>query len=84
MEEEQGAGALNLYPNPTAGLLSVALKNHEEIVSVTVIDGHGRVAESFIPSGPQITLNTGNLQAGAYVLIIKTDQGVYRARFIRK
>jgi ELWxxDGT repeat protein len=83
-EDEQQAGALTLYPNPSAGILSVTLKNSAPITSISIIDSHGRLAEHFTQPGVQAILNIGRLQTGVYVLIVKTDRGVYRTRFVKK
>lgn len=78
--------ALNVFPNPASDVSAVSfnLLNTTE-VNVTVVDGVGRtvaqVAQGNLNAGNhKININTANLAAGVYNVMITTDAGTATKR----
>ena len=68
---------ITVYPNPTAGDLTV---DAEDIVSIEVIDMNGRRVATYTTKQFDIS----NLAAGNYVLRIVTDRGTAIRRVVKK
>jgi hypothetical protein len=78
--------ALTVYPNPAtdASTVSFNLRNNAE-VNVTVVDGVGRVvaqvAQGNLTAGNhKFSINSANLAAGVYNVMITTDAGTATQR----
>jgi len=72
-DQEQATNFLNLYPNPTNGILNISLENHHENFSVIISDLQGRVVYSGIPESRANNLKELDLSAlknGVYILKI--------------
>lgn len=79
---------LNLYPNPTGGLLNVDLERvPEEPVWVEILDVNGQVLyyeKHDMESGAlQLNIEAMNIPAGMYLLNIRTQDGVMSGRFVK-
>ena len=79
---------LNIYPNPNQGIFTVTLSSASRVAgTMSVVDQLGRVinTQSIDVTGTkQISLNLGNVSAGAYMLMINTDAGRSVKQFIVK
>jgi hypothetical protein len=70
-------------PNPTSGLLRLALDASERINAVEVLDVNGRVAISTIAAAGN-TIDLALLPAGMYTVRVNTGNGVRMARVVRE
>jgi hypothetical protein len=74
---------LPVAPNPTSGLLRLALDASERINAVEVLDVNGRVAISTIAAAGN-TIDLALLPAGMYTVRVNTGNGVRMARVVRE
>ena len=70
---------INVYPNPTTGVITVAASN---ITRIEVIDAMGRVAMT--QEGSANTMNISALAEGVYTLRVATENGVSMKRIVKK
>jgi len=81
---EEGVNQLNVYPNPTDGVVRVEL-GLEEIISLSLFTTDGKFVQNFSTAqGSSITLDMSGLPLGVYVLIAKGANEVRTTRVIRK
>lgn len=74
----------NLYPNPTSDVLNIQIIKGEEIKSITVIDGTGRVVKTINPGkmvNGTYTLDVNSLSAGMYTLNMNTSAKTHSKKF---
>ncbi len=68
---------VKIYPNPTNNVLSVDLTNISAIPqTISIVNIDGREVAQFNAQKDINLLNVSNLAAGAYVVLVKTDNGV--------
>ena len=74
---------ISLYPNPTAGLLTI---EGEGIVRVEVMDMTGRVTmkRNFSQQERTITVDLSNMPQGSYIVRIVTGNGSINRRLVKK
>lgn len=78
------ANDLNIYPNPTAGGLSIDLRETAEAVTITIADLRGRVIRSHRYSSKQL-LNLDIAEPpGIYLLIIGSGDGKEVIKLIKE
>lgn len=77
--EEIAAVKLNVYPNPSTGLLTVNFSDIQ-ITSITVTDLNGRVVTSFSVNATSIDANLFELNNGLYILNVSSDKGTVQKR----
>lgn len=89
MAEQELANSITVYPNPFAETISVAFENgFASPVTISLLDVTGRVlteekAVSVHSSNGVITLRADHLQAGAYLLRVRTEHGTVSRMIIR-
>lgn len=71
--------SIKIYPNPVHDELS--LDTSAGILSIQILDVSGKAVMS---AGSTLKLNVSHLQSGIYVLVIETEQGKIREKFIKK
>lgn len=74
---------IKVYPNPSNGLVNIAIDNYNENITVEVYDMNGR--KVFSNSGEYMKVNTVNLQGfqkGVYILNVKGDSLSYSEKII--
>ena len=78
--------AVKVYPNPTAGQVSITLpdsyKDGEKIVDLLDVSGNSVISEKF--RGTTHTLNIGSLPQGMYLLRVGSDQQMIIKKVIKK
>lgn len=75
-----------LYPNPALSNVNIHLfKYQNTTVSITITTLSGQVVYSgnYFNTGEDISLNTGNLSAGIYILKIKTSGKTINLKFFK-
>ena len=85
-----GVGILNkisednttLYPNPTAGLLNIEVPEFSGNAQVTVYSIDGKVIRNTIVGTNHFEVNLNDQPAGSYVIVISTNNAVYRKVFM--
>ena len=77
---------VKIYPNPSNGVSTISFNLSEATnVQVSVVDATGRVVtnvanEKMNVGAQEMSLNTSNLAAGVYNVLIKTEQGAITQR----
>ncbi len=85
-EGELSASALNVYPNPTAGMLNVEYTTDKGTAQVTVLDLSGRVVMTQTQSASEgrntMQLDLSRVAKGAYMLNVQTQSGNNQVRIV--
>ena len=69
---------LEIYPNPTTEKINV--KTESLVENISVIDINGK---EVLTSSSNISIDVSGLTNGMYILIVKTNQGVQRRKFLK-
>lgn len=74
-----------IYPNPVYDNLNIEfIGNISDAKTIEIMDISGRiVAKQSVNNVPNIRINTSQLQAGSYFVLIRSSQGVVRKQFIK-
>lgn len=75
---KNGKDSFQVYPNPTSDRIN--FKNIESIEKVEIYDMSGKLS---ISSENATSINVSKLEKGAYVVKVKTKNGVESSRFIK-
>ena len=71
---------MNISPNPTKTILNI---NTSEIVEqITIYSISGSLVKNIFKNVNQV--NVEGLTQGMYILVVKTDNGITRNRFIKE
>ena len=78
----------NIYPNPNQGVFTVTVSSASRVAgTMSIVDQLGRVINTQsidVIGTKQVSLNLGNVSAGAYLLMINTEAGRSVKQFIVK
>jgi hypothetical protein len=68
---------INIYPNPTQGLINVENKNTSEILTqILVADINGNVISApYFTNGKTTEINLGEEAKGVYILTLRSQSG---------
>lgn len=77
--EENLVKNITLYPNPTTSILNI--QTDKVIESITIIDVSGKTTNTKIASNNSIDVS--NLSYGIYFIEVKTNEGIFREKFIK-
>jgi len=66
---------LNIYPNPASEIITVEMKDENTLREVALLDLVGKEITKTQGTGNRISLETGNLPEGNYLLKVKTAEG---------
>ncbi len=83
VDDKEGRGKLKIWPNPTNGIIRVALpEENERIERVEIADLQGRVVKVY--SGNEVSngLEISGLNAGIYLVRAWSETGVYTQKLI--
>jgi N-acetylmuramoyl-L-alanine amidase len=69
---------LNVYPNPTNGIVNIA--SESRIMAVEVYNIAGQKVASEVPATAPAQINLSVLPSGVYLLKVKTDTGLYQSK----
>lgn len=72
-----------LYPNPASDFIKISTQKDLKINTYTVYNTAGQQVVSGIYT-PNKSINVNTLQAGNYIIQIKTDSGIFSQKFIKK
>jgi cytochrome c peroxidase len=73
---------IRIYPNPAEH--DIQIESSEIMQQVELIDLRGQMIQRIQPESTSIQLELNNLNAGTYILRVKTKQGEIKQKFIKK
>ena len=85
VEELSGFDGLELYPNPTGGILNLkTYRPFDSAVEIEIIDMHGRPLKQYQPDrfDDVLTFDLRDLASGVYVIQVTGKKGVWQRRFM--
>ena len=74
------SGTLNIYPNPSTGVVTIEYRNMETEVLLEIYDLLGKKYYSFPNAHSKTTLNIPNLPTGTYLLMVSSDRKVVESK----
>ncbi len=82
---ENGVGALTLYPNPVHDVIMLTGLN-SDVKEISITDAAGRTVENrtWETNESGAIIDAAQLESGCYFLIIQTSDGFHRMSFIRE
>jgi len=84
--QETAEHALNVYPNPTSGVVYLEMSDYSGMVNISVMDMSGRVIlnETRSASSTQFQINLSHVVSGAYTIEIHGADGfITHSRLIK-
>jgi hypothetical protein len=75
VEESQNFSAVNIYPNPTSGLLYISHESNVELSSVRVFDLTGHLIKENLNPRNQTSFDVSELPSGFYILKLVSSSG---------
>ncbi len=78
IEDNEIMGSLDVYPNPANSTITV--KTDDVVETVKVYDVFGKN----VANTNNATVNISDLNSGVYMVVIKTDKGLFQQRFIKQ
>lgn len=73
--QEAAQLSMAVYPNPYTNLVTLNLADNQGQSEITVLDMAGRVVFSSIETGTNLQLNLEQLSDGAYILMVRSENG---------
>ena len=80
---EKALAGVSSYPNPTADVLHVGLASSQEAFNYTMLSLDGRTILRGSANN-SVDIKLGQMNAGIYILEVRQDDKVYRARIAKK
>ncbi|MDR2973038.1 MAG: M6 family metalloprotease domain-containing protein [Bacteroidales bacterium] len=88
--DENRTSAIDVYPNPTTGKLTIydsacsETSGQLKISNMNIFDIYGRKVISDLPCGsPQTVIDISKLSTGIYILVIQTSSGIVYKKIIK-
>ena len=81
--EDYEASNIDVYPNPTTGMVQVSSSKFQ-VSGVDVYDVYGKLLNTLSACGNEVEVNLGDYAAGVYFLRISTEDGVVTKRIVKK
>jgi hypothetical protein len=75
VEENQDFSAVNIYPNPTPGVLNISHDSNFELSSVSVYDMTGHLIKENLNPRNQTSFDVSELPSGFYILKLVSSSG---------
>jgi Secretion system C-terminal sorting domain len=72
------ATTLQLFPNPSTGVVTVSLAGNTQVQSVQVLDVTGRI----VYIATNLTLDLSHLPLGIYTVVAETDRGTQASKLV--
>lgn len=83
--KEDVAFGLNVYPNPSNGVFYINDKDNKlQNGQLNIVNVLGEVVFSEVVSSQQTQINLSTQPSGLYVASIKTENGIYKTRILKK
>jgi alpha-tubulin suppressor-like RCC1 family protein len=80
--EENELKGISVYPNPISDVLNISNENGA-LISVEMIDAKGSVVVSSKAASKSFTFDTGELNAGVYILIVRSEKSVRTFKVVK-
>lgn len=77
---------LEVYPIPVVDILNMKMDDNIEIREIQIMDISGKTVMKFDDTKNKtnnISLEVDNLDAGTYIVLVKSDRAVYHRKFIK-
>ncbi len=81
--EEASAGTLDMYPNPTADVLTVRFAD-ARVRNIMVVDAAGRTVMDLSTGSATVTLDMGPLAPGIYAVTVLDGSSISRGKVVRQ
>lgn len=72
-----------LYPNPTTNILNIETKESIRKESIKVYNITGQLVFNLTKAENTSSIDVTNLNTGNYFIVIQTDKGIYKSKFIK-
>jgi hypothetical protein len=73
---------LRIYPNPVTSDDFLSIESVRLAVECIIYNAHGTAVIHAFPNAQRFSVNTSDLQSGAYWMLIQTESGSFRSRFM--
>lgn len=73
---------VQVYPNPVVNMLNLSIPSDIEVQNIAVINVAGQLVKSL--NGKNQSIDLSSLQAGMYIVQVKTNQGLQYHKIIKK
>ncbi|CAC9976032.1 T9SS type A sorting domain-containing protein [Flavobacterium panici] len=73
----------NIYPNPVKDVLNISVNNTIEIKTLNIYDILGQLIITVPNAEKTSNIDVSRLQAGNYILQVKTNKGISSSKFIK-
>jgi hypothetical protein len=85
VEENQDFSAVNIYPNPTSGVLNISHDSNFELSSVSVYDMTGHLIKENLYFRNQNSFDVSELPSGFYLIKLQSvNGGIVNKSFVKK
>ena len=74
---------VELYPNPSSGLLNIGITNSGEMLQLTIVDPSGKTVEQLNTDQIKTQLNISEYAPGLYTLIVKGNEHTVSKKFLK-
>ena len=75
----QNSNLLNIYPNPTNGIIHIEAKN---IQAIEIIDMTGKVVKQLQETSNKMQIDLSKIHKGIYLIKVKTEKGIVTKKII--
>ena len=72
-----------LFPNPTTNILNIETKESIEKESIKIYNITGQLVININKAENISSIDVTNLKTGNYFIVIQTDKGIYKSKFIK-
>jgi len=73
---------LELFPNPTSGMINVKYTSNVDVITIT--DALGKIIETILPTTKQLQIDLSKAADGMYFLNVRNEKGIYAMPFMIK
>lgn len=82
--KEFSTNSLNVYPNPSNGLVNISTDSNYSLISANISDLNGRTVKTLKLNGESTSqINISDLAAGVYMMNIASDQGSVTKKIVK-
>lgn len=84
---EVNATAINVHPNPTNDIINVSIENITSDVTITVYNSVGQVVymqKESVDNSLNTVINLSDLSNGTYILQVRSEEGIWMKRVVKK
>ena len=84
---EISAAEINIHPNPTNDIVNVSIENLTSDVQITIYNSVGQAVytqNESVENGLNTVINIGDLSNGTYILQVRSEEGIWMKRIIKR